>query len=515
MAKEILRMENIVKVYSNGILANNKVNLSVNAGEIHALVGENGAGKSTLMKILYGEDLPDGGEIFFDGKKVSINNTQEAIHLGIGMVHQHFKLIGPMTVAENIVLGKEPQKGLFFDRKKAASQVAELSATYNMEVDPAAAIDSLSVSQKQKVEILKVLMRNTKLIILDEPTAVLTPQETVKLFEQLKKLKQSGYTIIFISHKINEILEICDRITVLRGGKTIITFDTANVKRETLSNAIIGYEMSSTISKPPQKLGKPWLKIEGLNCFAQKKQLLKNITFSVHQGEILGIAGVEGNGQNELVSCLLGRKNATSGVMEVGGQSVKSLTIRQLRDRHISYIPEDRMIFGAVSQFNIEENLISDKYNQQQYSGSIFLKRDNIKKYSDEMVKEFGVLCKSGKQQLGMLSGGNMQKVIAAREFSSDPALLIAEQPTRGIDVGAARIIHEKLLDMRSKGCAIMLISADINEILAISDRIIVMYNGEIAGCFDDVGSLTEQELGLYMLGVKQQHTVEKEQSHA
>lgn len=511
MAKELLRMEKIVKLYQNGILANNKVDFSVNEGEIHALVGENGAGKSTLMKLLYGVEMLDGGEIFFRGKKILIHNSKDAIDAGIGMVYQHFMLIGPMRVAENIVLGKEPTKRLLFDTKKAVRITRELSEKYKLEVDPLAIIDDLSVSQKQKVEIIKVLMREAKLIILDEPTAVLTPQETKKLFSQLKLLKQSGHTIIFISHKIDEILEICDRVTVLRNAKTVGVFDTSSVNRETLSNAIIGYEMKSMIHKEPQNVGEEVLKMENVNVTAQKKQLLKNVSFSVRKGEILGVAGVEGNGQYELVSSILGWIQYSADAAELHNESIQTLSIKQLRDRGLAYIPEDRMTYGAATGLSIEENLISDKFNAPIYSGKLFLKQKEIERYADEMIKQYSVLCEDGKQLLGMLSGGNMQKVIGAREFSSDPSFLIAEQPTRGIDVGAARIIHEKLLAMRDSGCAILLVSADIHEILSVSDRIIVMFNGQIVGSFEDVAKLTEQELGLYMLGLKNRNRGEGE----
>ena len=508
-------MEKIIKVYQNGILANNKVDFSVNEGEIHALVGENGAGKSTLMKILYGEETLDGGKIFFRDREISIHNSKDAIDAGIGMVYQHFMLIGPMKVAENIVLGKEPQKKLLFDLKKAVSITKELSEKYNLEVDPLSIIDDLSVSQKQKVEIIKVLMRKAKLIILDEPTAVLTPQETKKLFSQLKLLKQSGHTIIFISHKIDEILEICDRVTVLRGAKTVGVFDTTSVDRETLSNAIIGYEMKSLIHKKPKNVDREILTVKNINVTVQKKQLLKNVSFCVRKGEILGVAGVEGNGQNELVSSILGWMNFSAEAITLNNESIKEFSIKQLREKGLAYIPEDRMTFGAAAEMNIEENLISDKFNASHYSGKVFLKRKGIKDYADKMIEQYSVLCEDGKQLLGMLSGGNMQKVIGAREFSSEPSLLIAEQPTRGIDVGAARIIHEKLIAMRDAGCAILLFSADIQEILSVSDRIIVMFNGEVVGSFDDVSKLTEQELGLYMLGLKNINTEGRETVNA
>lgn len=506
MAGQLLLMEHITKVYGNGVLANNDVTLKVAPGEIHALVGENGAGKSTLMKILYGVEQPDKGNIYLDGKKLSLSSTSEAIAAGIGMVYQHFKLIGEMTVAENIVLGKEPKKGLLFDRERARQITIELAEKYNFPIDPDTPVEELSVSQKQMVEILKVLNRKARLIILDEPTAVLTPQETERFFGQLRLLKAAGHTIIFISHKINEILEICDRITVMRRAKYIDTFETKNVTAEEISNAIIGYEMTAMPERSPVGRGESILKVTNL-CAADDhgKQVLDSVSFHVHAGEVVGLVGIEGNGQTQLVEVLTGLRPASSGEVVLCGEEVTGFDLRALRQRGLSYIPEDRMVYGMAPGLSIEENIIADKFRQEEYSNHLFIKKKAMRKQTLRLIEQFSILCRSPEQEMSMLSGGNMQKVIAAREFCAEPHLMLAEQPTRGIDVGAARIIHEKCIEMRSQNKAVLLVSADMSEVLAVSDTILVIHKGELAACFDEVKGLTEQELGLYMLGVKRQ----------
>lgn len=506
MSEELLRMEHITKVYGNGVLANRDVTLKVAPGEIHAIVGENGAGKSTLMKILYGVEQPDTGNIYMGGQKLSLNSTSDAIAAGIGMVYQHFKLIGSMTVAENIVLGREPVKGFLYDREKARSLACELSEKYNFPIDPDLPVDELSVSQKQMVEILKVLNRKARLIILDEPTAVLTPQETKRFFDQLRILKKAGHTIIFISHKINEILEICDRITVMRKARYIDTFETSSVTAEEISSAIIGYEMKAMPQRSPAKRGKSILRADCLSAADDHgKQMLNAVSFHVHEGEVLGIVGIEGNGQSQLVEVLTGLRPASEGEVTLAGEKVTGLPLRDLRRKGLAYIPEDRMVCGMASGLSIEENVISDKYWKKQFSNRLFLKKKAIHSYADDMIKTYSVLCRNPEQETGMLSGGNMQKVIAAREFSSDPVLMLAEQPTRGIDVGAARIIHEQCIAMRDQNKGVLIVSADMYEVMAVCDTIIVIHKGEIAAYFDRTEGLNEQELGLYMLGVRKQ----------
>jgi simple sugar transport system ATP-binding protein len=503
---DLLRMEDIVKIYPNGVLANDRVQFSVCPGEIHALVGENGAGKTTLMKILCGMETANSGRILFDGKERCFRNSKDAIAAGIGMVYQHFKLISDMSVAENIVLGWEPQWGPFLDTQKAAHIARELSEKYNLELDPEAKVKDLTVGQKQKVEILKVLLREALLIVLDEPSAVLTPQETETLFDKLRLLKDAGHTVVFISHKIDEILRICNRITVLREAKTAGVYDAAAVNGEMLAKAIIGCDLPPQNKKNASAPGAACLVVEDLTVYGKGRAAVNGVSFTLHRGEILGVAGIEGNGQAALVKGLMGLVRSRARRMELCGESMEGCGIPYLRRMGVAYIPEDRMVLGGAAELSVEENLIADKFRTPVFSAGVFLRREAIAAYGVKMIGEYGIKCASGKQRLGMLSGGNIQKVVAAREFSALPRFLIAEQPTRGIDVGAARTIHEKLGSLRDAGCAILLVSADISEILAVSDRVIVFFNGCIVARFSagEIPALTEQELGLYMLGVKQ-----------
>jgi ABC-type uncharacterized transport system ATPase subunit len=508
MNPQLLEMKGIVKVYSNGIIANDKVDFSVSAGEIHALVGENGAGKTTLMKILFGLEIPEEGEIFLKGSKLQIPSPAIAIKNGIGMVHQHFMLVPSLTVAENLVLGMKPlRKSIFMSMKDAIKVTRELSQKYNMPLEATAVVEDIPVGLKQKVEIMKALLRGAKILILDEPTAVLTPQEVEELFSQLIFLKGQGHTVIYISHKLNEIKKISDRITVMRNGRKIDVLNTPEVTEDEISRLIVGYDIPPGIQKSKALPKEKILQVEKVvHVNDSGKQVLKGVSFTVRRGEILGVAGVEGNGQMELVQCITGHKSYQSGSIRLKGAEIKNFrNIKRIRSLGMSYIPEDRMVYGVVKEMDIAHNLISLQYAASEFSGGVFMKSRAVKEYSMKLAAQFKVKCNSILQKVAMLSGGNIQKVVVARELSTATDILIAEQPTRGIDVGSARFIHHKLLEYRDKGGAVLLVSADFNEILGLSDSLIVMHNGEIVAYFADASHLNIQELGLYMLGVKRQ----------
>lgn len=499
-------MENITKVYDNGVTANKDVNFSVNKGEIHALMGENGAGKSTLMKVLFGLEKCDAGSIYYKGQKTNIQNPGQAIQLGIGMVSQHFMLVDSLKVYENVVLGMEPKKGLFIDEKKAIDLVNEYSRKFNLKLDPTAKVGDLSVSMKQKVEILKVLVRGSELLILDEPTAVLTPQETEELFEQFLLLKKEGYTIIFISHKINEVKAICDRITILRNGRSEGLVDTKDVTAEEISKLMVGRDVILNVDKTKANFGKVLLETKDVTSFNEDGvKVLNKVSFKLKEGQILGIAGVEGNGQNDLAECIFGLKKVASGDILFQGQSIKNNPVYKIRNTGISLIPEDRMVTGTAADLSIWQNLISDKSDKAEVKKHGLLNIPLIKEQTSEIIDRYQIKCMNGDQMVQMLSGGNIQKVVVAREMSSNPRILIANQPTRGIDVGAQEFIWKEILKFRDAGNAVLLISADLNEILELSDSVMVMIDGEVSAYFEDSSKLTEEELGLYMLGVKKQ----------
>jgi simple sugar transport system ATP-binding protein len=502
----ILKMEKITKVYPNGIVANDGVDFSIRKGEIHALVGENGAGKSTLMKIIFGLEHPEEGTIYLRGKPIELTSPHVAIAGGIGMVHQHFMLVPSLTVAENMVMGIEPRKGLFVDMAKAVKVTEELAEKYNLHVDPRAKVQDLPVGIKQKVEILKALLRGAEILILDEPTAVLTPQETKELFEELHLLKDSGTTIIFISHKLHEIKELCDRLTIMRNGKSQGVFNTADVSEADISRLMVGRDVVLKVEKEKAQPKDVTLKVDGLKVYNELgKQALKGVSFSVRKGEILGIAGVEGNGQRELVESLTGLADYAKGDIEISGTNIKGLCIKAIRDLGTCHIPEDRMTYGIAASMDIEHNLLSDKHDSPKFTGKILTKPKAIRENSEKLIKEYRVKCNSPKQEVRMLSGGNIQKVVVAREFSSEPELIIADQPTRGIDVGATEFIRKRLVELRDDGAAVMLVSADLNEVLELADSLIVLYGGEITAYIPDASKIDEEELGLYMLGVKRQ----------
>ncbi|NMA61351.1 MAG: ABC transporter ATP-binding protein [Firmicutes bacterium] len=502
----LLEMKAITKVYPNGVMANDRVDFQVNKGEIHALVGENGAGKTTLMKVLFGLEVPDGGEVYYKGKPLQVTSPLQAIRNGIGMVHQHFMLAPSLTVTENLVLGVEPRKGLAFDWDQAVQTVTDLSKRYNLPVDPLAKIENIPIGMRQKVEILKALLRGAELLVLDEPTAVLTPQETEELFTALVGLKEQGHTMIFISHKLNEVKQITDRITVMRGGRIVGVRDTAEVSEADISRLMVGRDVILKIDKPPAKPQKRILEVQSLSYFTPEgKALLQDVSFSVRAGEIVGIAGVEGNGQRELVEILTGLRRPHGGVISVDGYQMRGSTPRQMRDLGVAHIPEDRMLHGVANEASIEENLIADRVQMPEYTRKIFLKTEAIASNAQTLVTEFNVRTRSPKTPIKMLSGGNIQKVVVAREFSSNPRLVIANQPTRGVDVGAIEFIHKKLVEICRAGAAVLLISADLNEVMSVSDRLLVIYGGQIVAAFPEANEVSEEELGLYMLGIQTQ----------
>ena len=507
MNETILKLENITKIYSNGVVANRDINIEFRKGEIHSIVGENGAGKSTLMKIIFAIEKQTNGKIYYKGNEVHFNDSMEAIKNGIGMVHQHFMLIPSFTVAQNIVLGSEPKKGVFIDMKSAIAQTQELAKKYNFDVDVTQKVSSLTVSAKQKVEILKTLYRNAELIILDEPTAVLTPQETEALFEQLKYFKETGHTIVFISHKLNEVKQISDRITVIRNGETKGTHDAKDVTIDQLTELIIGRKLENSYDefKKPVEDAKVILDVANLNYAEIGVKKLQDINFSIKQGEILGIAGVQGNGQEELIQIITGLRNKQEGVIKIDGVDVGGMSIYQKRESGLSYIPEDRMRDGIAAEASIADNMISTYYERSDLSGKVFLKTKNIHNEAKRLIEKFSVKTKSENDKIDSLSGGNIQKVVVAREWNTNPHLMVAEQPTRGIDIGSANYIHHQLIDMRNNGSALLLVSADLNEVMALSDRLLVMYEGEIVAYFDSLKGITESQLGLYMLGVEHQ----------
>ena len=518
LRNDVLRMEGITKIYGNGILANDSVDFSLREGEIHALMGENGAGKSTLMNILFGMQQPTAGKIILRGKEVQIRSSAEALAMGIGMVHQHFMLVPSLTVTENLILGNAPRKGILIDLAKARQTVVELSQKYHFNLNPDARVKDLSVGSKQQLEILKALYRGAQILILDEPTAVLTPQETEKLFEQLKLLRDNGHVLVFISHKIREVVEICDRVTIMRAGRSVGVYNvhgdeilgTKDITEDEISRLMVGRDAVLEIDKQEVEPGKVVLHAEKVfNVDDEGKVRVNNVSFSVRQGEILGVAGVEGNGQTELIAMLTGMMPMDAGDVKINKKSIKGKSLREIRSDMLAYIPQDRLTYGVTAGMDIMNNVIPFLMNDWKYVDKGVLKVKKLRGLADEAAKDFMVKCDSSDQIVSMLSGGNMQKVVVGRELSSKTRhpvpLVVADQPSRGIDIGATKFIHRKLLEMRSAGTAILLISADLNEILELSDSVIVLYDGQIVGYFPDTRELAEQELGQYMLGIKVQ----------
>jgi general nucleoside transport system ATP-binding protein len=502
----ILEARNISKVYGNGVYANKNICFSLNEGEIHALVGENGAGKSTLMKILFGMEKPSKGEIYIKGNPVVFSSPQDAMKYEIGMVHQHFKLVDSLSITENVVLGYEPMKNGLIDRKTAEEKVKEIAKIFDIRENLSTPVGKLPVGTKQKVEIVKAMYRGARILILDEPTAVLTPQETVELFDKLIQLKKEGLTVVFISHKLREVKQITDRISVIRKGELIETFYTDDVTEQEISAKMVGSNYTNAIEKGDSKLTKVGLDVKHvISKGIGDKPIVNDISFTVRGGQIIGIAGVEGNGQNELIEMITGLRHIDSGNIKINGMDSAGKTISQLRNAGMSYIPSDRIDRGLAVSMTIEENIIATKLGQKSLYSNRLLNSKKIRKLSDRLVKEYLVKCSSVETEVGMLSGGNMQKVVVAREFTQGATLIIAEQPTRGVDIGAAKFIYEELIKLRNQGCAILLVSADLEELYKLSDHILVMYNGEISAYIENPFEVSEKELGTFMLGVKKQ----------
>jgi simple sugar transport system ATP-binding protein len=496
----VLELRGITKQFP-GVLANDHIDFDLRRGEVHALLGENGAGKSTLMSILYGLYTADSGQILMDGKPVTISSPKHAIELGIGMVHQHFMLIPVMTVTENIVLAEEPvHGGVLLDYDAAEEKVRELSQSFGLAVDPQAFVEKITVGQQQRVEILKALYRGAEILILDEPTAVLTPPEAKELFEIIESLKAQGKSIVFISHKLNEVLEISERITVLRRGKQIETIARAGATEAGLARSMVGREVLLRVEKRPGEPGEPLLRVQDLIVRDDRGlEAVRGVTFDVRAGEIVGIAGVDGNGQSELIDALTGLRHVTDGSIVVGKEDLTRASARDALDAGIGHIPEDRHRRGLVLDFNLAENLVLHDYGKRPFSRFGWLSPRRWISWSRGLLKEFDVRGGGPTTRSGSLSGGNQQKVVIAREVSRNPSVLIAAQPTRGLDVGAIEFVHRRLVEQRDAGKAVLLVSLELEEVVSLSDRILVIYEGRIVGEFPP--DVSEEEIGFAMIG--------------
>lgn len=504
MAEYAVEMRNISKQFPR-VLANDDVTFFVRPGEIHALVGENGAGKSTLMNILYGLLRPTSGSISIFGKPVDFQGPGDAIDSGIGMVHQHFMLIPPLTVAENVILGQEPSQHGFVDITHANKMVRELSEQYGLKVDPAVKVESLTVGIEQRVEIIKVLYRKAEILILDEPTAVLTPQEVDELFVILRSLQKQGKTIIIITHKLQEVMAVSDMVTVMRRGKYVGMVATKETSREELANMMVGRQVLLRVERGEAKPGKDVLRVEGLHARNNKKlPVLHDISLNVRSGEILGLAGVEGNGQSEFIEVLTGLRKAEQGGVYLDEKEITNLSPRTIKEEGMGHIPEDRHRRGLVLDYSVAKNLILGLHHRAPFVkkmlGIDVMNYPQIHQTADKLVQEFDVRPPDRENLAGNLSGGNQQKVVVAREFNHEPKLLLAAQPTRGVDVGSIEFVHRRLVQARDEGKGVLLISADLEEILSLSDRIAVIYEGKIVGILAPEEA-TEERLGLMMTG--------------
>ncbi len=504
MSEYVIEMLGITKEFP-GIIANDNITLRLKKGEIHALLGENGAGKSTLMSVLFGLYQPEKGEIRKNGEVVKINNPNDANALGIGMVHQHFKLVEIFTVLENIILGVEPNTAGFLKKKEAREKVLSLSEQYGLKVDPDALIEKISVGMQQRVEILKMLYRENEILIFDEPTAVLTPQEIDELMEIMRGFAKEGKSILFITHKLNEIMSVADRCSVLRKGKYIGTVDIKDTTKEELSKMMVGRDVNFVVEKKEQKVGDVVLSVENVSVPAKigKKDVVRNVSFNVHAGEIVCLAGIDGNGQTEFVSALTGLEKTSGGKITLCGKDITKESVRTRSTSGMSHIPEDRHKHGLVLDYSLEENMILQRYFEPAFQKFGFIKKKEMREYAEKLIKRFDV--RSGQGPITItrsMSGGNQQKAIIAREIDKEHELLVAVQPTRGLDVGAIEYIHEQLVARRDAGKAVLLVSLELDEVMNVSDRILVMYEGEIVGELDPKKT-TVQELGLYMAGAK------------
>ena len=502
-SENIIEMLHITKEFP-GIIANDDITLQLRRGEIHALLGENGAGKSTLMSVLFGLYQPEKGEIRKNGEVVRINNPNDATALGIGMVHQHFKLVDVFTVLDNIILGAETTKLGFLQKKEARAKVQALSERYGLKVDLDAKVEDITVGMQQRVEILKMLYRDNEILIFDEPTAVLTPQEIDELMATMKEFAKEGKSILFISHKLNEIMAVADRITVLRKGKYIGTVNTADTDKQSLSNMMVGRPVQLQVQKDPAKPGEPVLKVQDFTMprKGHKGNAVNKVSFTVRAGEIVCIAGIDGNGQTEFIYGLTGLEKSSGGTVTLCGREITHATIRQ-RGEAMSHIPEDRHKHGLVLDFTLEQNMVLERYREKQFAHNGFVDAGAVRAYAEKLIGQYDVRSGQGPVTIARsMSGGNQQKAIIAREVDRDKPLIVAVQPTRGLDVGAIEYIHSQLVAERDAGKAVLLVSLELDEVMSLSDRILVMYEGEIVGELDPENT-TVQELGLYMAGAK------------
>ncbi len=508
MPNEIVRFSHVSMQFP-GTLANDDISLSIYEGEVFALVGENGAGKSTLMNLLYGLYQPTLGHIAIGGVPTGKSHSPEkAMAMGVSMVHQHFKLVPSFTVAQNILLGHEPKKmGLFYDEQKACQLVAELSDTYGLEVNPRDVVGELSVGLQQRVEILKALRTGAKVLILDEPTAVLTAQETEELFSVIRRIvREKNMTVIMSTHRLPEVMQSSDRVGVMRRGEMIYVLNTSETSEQAISSLMVGRDVIFDALRPEQAAGEEKLVVTGLKALNDRMLPgLRGVSLSVRAGEIVGVCGVEGNGQTELSECIMGMREKTGGTVTLGSQDISHLQPRQIREMGVSFIPEDRLSTGVDQKSAIADNLALGKHRTRDFSlAGIHLRRGKVKKYAQQLREQFDIRCAGVDEPVSSLSGGNVQKVVIAREFSFDTPVLVICQPTRGVDIGAIEFIHERIIEKRNQGCAILLISADLDELFRLSDTLVTLYDGQITGRFK-AGDITMEEIGFYMLGAKRQ----------
>ena len=504
MVDYVIEMLNITKEFP-GIKANDDVTLQLKRGEIHALLGENGAGKSTLMSVLFGLYQPEKGVIKKDGQVVKIQNPNDATALHIGMVHQHFKLVECFTVLDNIILGAEPRKGIVVNREEARKRVLELSEKYGLKVDPDAKVEDISVGMQQRVEILKMLYRDNEILIFDEPTAVLTPQEIDEMMDIMRSFRAEGKSILFITHKLAEIKAVADRCSILRKGKYMGTVDVANTSVEEMSRLMVGRDVKMVSDKKQMTPGETILKVENLTVPSRvhKNNAVKNVSLEVHAGEIVCLAGIEGNGQTEFVYAVTGLEKPSAGTITLCGKDISKLSIRERGRLGMAHIPEDRHKHGLVLDYTLENNLVLQRYWDKEFQGAGFIKSGAVRDYSDRLIEQYDVRSGQGSTTVTRsMSGGNQQKAIIAREIERNPQLLVAVQPTRGLDVGAIEYIHSQIIAQRDAGKAVLLVSLELDEVMNLSDRILVMYEGEIVGEFDPK-TTDVQTLGLYMAGAK------------
>lgn len=503
-----IEMCNITKIFP-GVLANDRVCFDVQQGEVHALLGENGAGKSTLMRQLYGLYRPDAGEILINGQPVVFHSPADAIAAGIGMIHQHFMLVPTLTVAENVILGLKSSREPLMDLERVSKRILDLSLLYGLKVDPSAYVWQLSVGEQQRVEIIKALYRGASLIILDEPTAVLTPQEVNDLFQTLRQMASDGHALVFISHKLNEVLAISQRVTVLRDGRVIGTRPTSEVTKNELVKMMVGREVKP-LQPQPLKSGPVLLDIQGLRAMGDRgTEALRGVDLQLHSGEIVGLAGVSGNGQRELAESLIGVRKSSAGKILLDGADVTPYDVKKRVDLGMAYIPEERMRDGAIREFSVEENIFLHDHAAPQFTRGIFLDFARMKTFATSLVQDFSVKTPSLDTPIKNLSGGNIQKLIMARELSRRPKVLIAAQPTRGVDIGATEYIHQRLLQQRAAGTAILLISEDLDEVVELSDRIAVLYEGRIIGIVERDQASVEQ-IGLMMAGISMSEAMQR-----